>query len=161
MKIKKTLWFILLSVLWLPLIQAAFGIWKNTFVLKGAFVNHPEPVFSDTGWFSGTFQKNYEEFINDSIGFHNPMIGVRNQLDYSLFNKCHAYDIELGKDGYLVATTHFEAILGKTTTAVQHLDTLIKNFVFLADTLEKLNKKLTVIFAPSKGSYCLDKAPGW
>ena len=107
------------------------------------------------------FQKNYELYINDSIGFNNDFIRLRNQIDYSIFNKCHSSDIEIGKDNYLVATTHLDAALGKTKKTAQQLDTIIKSLVFLNDTLQKLNKKLTVVFAPSKGSYCLDKAPDW
>lgn len=161
MRVAKSILFILLlALLWLPLLQMNLNLVKSD-SLKGAFIPHSKPLLNDSTWFDGSFQYNYELYLNDTLGFHQDFIRLRNQLDYSLYSKCHSYDIELGKDGYLVATTHMDAYLGKTKTRVGKIDTLIRKLAQLSDTLARRGKTLLFVIAPSRGSFCLDKAPDW
>jgi hypothetical protein len=129
--------------------------------LKGAFVPHAKPKFSDSLWFAGDFQNKYEQYINDTIGFHQDLIRLRNQIDYSFFKKCHSYDIEEGKNGYLVATWHLDAHLGKTRARENRVDSVVMMLEELNDTLSKLNKTLFVMFAPSRGAFYKELAPSW
>lgn len=146
--------------MWVPFVQMVFPFAKSK-RLKGAFIPHAKPLFSDTSWLAGNFQRNYELYLNDTIGFYQDFICVRNQIDFSLFRKCHSYDIEVGKNDYLIATTHIDAHLGKLHTRLSKIDSTSKMLKQLNDTLIKLNKTLIVIFAPSRGAFYKDLAPSW
>lgn len=159
-KVKHILFGLLLIVIWAPLAQMVFPVIESN-GLKGAFVPHAKPVFTDSTWFSGDFQRAYEQYLNDTIGFHQDFIRIRNQIDFSLFDKCHSYDIEVGKKGYLVATWHIDSHLGKIRVREQRIDTLVGMLKQLNDTLVKMNKTLIVIFAPSRGSFYKELAPNW
>jgi hypothetical protein len=147
-------------VIWLPLAQMLFPVIESA-GLKGAFVPHTKPKLNDSMWFSGEFQKQYEQYLNDTIGFHQDLIRLRSQIDYSLFDKCHSYDVEVGKNGYLVATWHIDSHLGKVRCRETRIDSLVSMLNDLNDTLYKMNKTLLILFAPSRGSFYKELAPAW
>lgn len=161
MKVIKYISFgILLLVIWIPFAQMLFQVVESK-GLKGAFVPHAKPEFSDSAWFTGDFQKGFEEYLNDTIGFHQDLIRLRNQVDYSFFDKCHSYDIEVGKNGYLVATWHIDAHLGKLRTRESRIDSLVSMMAQINDTLNKMNKTFIVLLAPSRGAFYKELAPAW
>jgi hypothetical protein len=129
--------------------------------LKGAFVPHKKPKLTDSTWFSGDFQRAYELYLNDTIGFHQDFIRLRNQIDYSLFDKCHSADIEVGKNEYLVATWHLDFHTGKRVTRQSRRDSVVSMLKDLSDTLEKMNKTFVFIFAPSRASFYKELTPNW
>lgn len=159
-KIQHILFGLLLFVIWAPFTQMVFPVIESG-GLKGAFVPHSKPVFSDSVWFSGEYQRAYEQYLNDTVGFHQDFIRLRNQIDFSLFDKCHSYDIEVGKNGYLVATWNIDAHLGKVWVRESRVDSVVNMLKQLNDTLTRMNKTLLVIFAPSRGSFYKELAPSW
>lgn len=159
-KLKHIVFGILLLVLWAPLAQMVFQV-IDSGGLKGAFVPHAKPSLSDSTWLNGDFQKEYELYLNDTIGFHQDFIRLRNQIDFSLFKLCHSYDVEVGQNGYLVATTHIDAYLGKVRTRETAIDSTVKKLQDLTDTLSKLNKTLIILFAPCRGSFYKELTPYW
>lgn len=147
-------------IIWFPLANMLFPLIESK-GLKGAFVPHLKPILTDSAWFTGDFQTGYEQYLNDTIGFHQDFIRLRNQVDYSLFDKCHSYDIEVGKNGYLVATWHIDAHLGKLRTRESRIDSLVTMMAQINDTLNKMNKTFIVILAPSRGAFYKELAPAW
>lgn len=161
MKLIKTILFIFsLAILMLPIAEQQFKFFEFS-GLKGAYFQKNKPEFSDSSWFSAVYQKKYEEYIVDTIGFRNILIRIYNQLDYSLFNKLNAYDIVVGKNNTLQATTHFDAYLGKLNVKYRSADSLAFKLKKIQDTLSKQNKFIFFVFAPSKGSFDIDNAPYW
>ncbi len=146
--------------MWLPLFQMVFHLVESG-GLKGAFVPHAKPELSDSSWFNGDYQKQYEQYLNDTVGFHQDLVRLRNQIDFSLFDKCHSYDIEVGKQGYLIATTHIDYHLGKNHERPSKIDSTVNMLKQLNDTLTKMNKSLILIFAPSRGAFYKELAPSW
>lgn len=159
-RVKHILFGVLLIVIWMPFVQMVFPVMEAE-ALKGAFVPHAKPTFTDSTWFRGDFQRAYEQYLNDTIGFHQDFIRLRNQIDFSLFDKCHSYDIEVGKKGYLVATWHIDSHLGKLRARETQIDSLAGMLKQVNDSLIKMNKTLIVIFAPSRGSFYKELAPNW
>ncbi|MBK7669083.1 MAG: hypothetical protein IPJ32_18125 [Sphingobacteriaceae bacterium] len=159
-KLKHITFGILLLVMWAPLAQMVFQVVESG-GLKGAFVPHVKPHLTDSTWFSGDFQREYELYLNDTIGFHQDLIRLRNQIDYSFFDKCHSYDIEVGKNGYLIATWYLDSHLGKIYTKANRIDSVIFMLKDLNDTLGKLNKTLLLVFAPSRSSFYKELTPSW
>jgi hypothetical protein len=151
---------LLLTLMWLPLVQMMFPVMK-TEVLKGAFIPHAKPYFTDSTWFEGDFQKAYELYLNDTIGFHQDLIRLRNQIDFSIFKMCHSNDMEVGKNGYLIPTAHIDAYLGNVRIPEAAIESTVKKLQALTDTLSKLNKTLIILFAPNRGSFYKELAPYW
>jgi hypothetical protein len=129
--------------------------------LKGAFVPHAKPKLTDSTWFTGEFQRQYEQFLNDTIGFHQDFIRLRNQIDYSVFDKCHSDDIEVGKKGYLVSTWSLDAFRGKLRGREARIDTIVMMLQDLHNTFRKMNKTLLVVLAPGRGTFYKELAPLW
>lgn len=129
--------------------------------LKGAYIPHKKIKLLDSTWFAGDFQREYELYLNDTIGFHQDFIRIRNQIDYSLFNKCHSYDIEVGKNGYLIATSHIDYHLGKIHTRETKIDSTVTMLQQINDSLAKRNKTLVILFAPNRGAYYKELTPPW
>lgn len=158
--LKKGLLILILLLLWLPLMEKFCRYFKIN-VLNGAIVYHSKPVLSQKIWFTAGYQKEYELYFNDTIGFHNELIRLRNQIDYSLFNKCHSFDTEMGKEGFLFPVNQYATYLGKTKTAEGIFDFMIEKLAVLKDTLKAHNKNLILIFAPTKGAVHRSVAPDW
>ncbi len=157
---KKIAFGVSLLLLLLPLVETELKIF-NSAGLKGAFFPKAKPVLNDSDWFSGDYQKKAEEYLTDTVGFRNVLVRLNNQIDYSLYEKLHAYDIVVGKENSLQATTHFDAYLGKLRIPHVAFDTMSYKLSRLQDTLKKLNKFLFFIIAPSKGSFDIERAPYW
>ncbi|MDP1800552.1 MAG: hypothetical protein Q8L81_04320 [Bacteroidota bacterium] len=158
MVFKKIAFGISLILMALPLLETEFKIFDAE-GLKGAFYPKIKPVLNDSDWFSGDYQKQAEEYLTDTVGLRNVLLRLNNQIDYSLYEKLHAYDIVVGKENSLQATTHFDAYLGKSGAPRVAYDSMSYKLVRLQDTLKKLNKFLFFIVAPGKGSYDLERAP--
>lgn len=160
MAFKKIFFGISLLLMALPLLETEFKIFDAE-GLKGAFYPKIKPVLNDSDWFSGDYQKKAEEYLTDTVGFRNVLLRLNNQIDYSLYEKLHAYDIVVGKENSLQATTHFDAYLGKLKNSRVAYDSTSYKLSKLQDTLKKLNKFLFFVIAPSKGSYDIERAPYW
>jgi hypothetical protein len=156
--VKKIFFIISLSVFIVPLVETQFRFFHLD-SLKGAYTRKNKPLFTDSTWFNGKFQSPYEEYINDTVGFRSLLVKFSNQLDYSFFNKLHAYDIVVGKNNSLQATTHYDAYLGKLNIPYRSIDSLSNKLKLLQDTLSKKNISLIFVFAPSKGSFAISEAP--
>ena len=159
-RFKHIIFGVLIVSIWLPFAQMIFQV-LDLGGLKGAFVPHTKPKLTDSTWLSGDFQKAYETYLNDTIGFHQYFVRLRNQIDYGLFNKCHSYDIEVGKNGYLIATSHLDFHLGKNYMRTSRIDSLVSMLKDVNDAFSKLNKTLLVVFAPSRGAFYKELAPSW
>lgn len=158
--LKKIAFSLSLIILLLPAIET-FGKFFITNKLQGAYFPKNKPEFSDSAWFSNSFQKEAEDYLTDTFGFRNTLIRLYNQVDFDLYKKLHAYDIVIGKGNSLQATTHYDAYLGKLDIPHENFEELTFKLKRLQDTLQKLNKFLFFVIAPSKGCYALDKAPYW
>ncbi len=158
--LKKIIFSLSLLVFFIPLLETQFRFFSFE-SLKGAYTRKNKPLFNDSTWFNGSFQPQYEEYINDTVGFRPLLIRSFNQLDYSFFNKLHAYDIVVGRNNNLLATTHLDAHLGKLNIPFRSIDSMSNKLKLLQDTLAKKNISLIFVFAPSKGSFGLSDAPYW
>lgn len=129
--------------------------------LKGAFFRKEKPQFSYKDWFEGSFQPKYEEYLNDTIGLRNFFIRTRNQVDYTLFNTLHTYDIVIDKKGHLNATTHYDFHLGKPTLNTTSIDSNCIKLQKIKTEFAKMNKQIIILLAPCKGWFGLNDAPYW
>ena len=102
----------LVAALTVPAIQTTFQIIKEN-PLDGAYYMAGKPKFSIHAWFSGEFQEQVNQAIEEHIGFRATFIRVRNQLEYWLFKKVNASNVVIGKGEVLYQDFYIDAYLGK------------------------------------------------
>ena len=71
--IRSILFTILFGLLLLPALQKKFDIFSFR-PLTGEYIPATKESFTTAGWFDGGFQKSYEKFFEEHIGFRNPLI---------------------------------------------------------------------------------------
>ena len=156
--IKKVLLGILFILLFLPIIQSKFNFIEIK-PLEGAVTLSKDTNLSSNNWFSNVFQENEELFLKDNFGFRNFFVRLNNQVCFSFFKKVNAKDVIIGKDNYLYEESYINAYVGNDFLGKDSLDHIINRVKFINDTLEKLNKKLIIAFAPSKASFFSEYIP--
>lgn len=122
------------------------------------------PQKVENGWNTreemiGDFFANKEKLANQSFGLRPLYLKLRNQIDFSLFNKANAKSVILGKDGYLFEERYIEAYYGRDFIGQDSIDERVAKLRFVQDELAKLGKLVFVVLAPSKGSFYPEKIP--
>lgn len=150
--IKITLALILGGFFILPIFQQfqPFIRYKS---LDGEYTILDKPKFLWNNWFQGEFQEKCQDYINDNIGFRPWFIRTYNQVYYSLFSSSANNKIIKGREGYLYEKIYIESYLGLDYIGDKRMDTLFYKMNNLRDTLNKLNKELIIIIAPSKADF--------
>jgi len=157
--IKKGIFFLLLGLICIPSFQEEFNSF-NIKPLRGFFESAPLPEFSDSSWFNGAYQINYQKHINDSIGFRPFLVRLYNQIDFSFFSIPHAERVVVGKKGELFATGYIRGYLGQDFLGEKLIDEKVRMLKVIQDVLWKTRKIfLFVLIPPDKGSYCPERIP--
>lgn len=157
-KTKEIILILLLLCLIAPLLQSNFSFIHEA-KLEGAFVLKTKPTFNWKDWFSGKYQKNEEEYLNESFGFRNSLVRVNNQLAFSFFGRANAENIVVGKNNYLFQRPSINAYFGLDFLGNERIETRMNRLKFISDTLSKLNKNLILIFGTGKGSFFPEYIP--
>jgi len=146
----KQIWvFVLFGLLGISLFQQLTG----TFHLKslqGAFEETKKPEFTESGFKSGEFQKEYEAYLNEKSGFRDLLVRIYNQLDYSVFRLAHAEGVISCAGDNLMEEDYIFAYYGANFIGEKVIDQKMRRFRFVQDTLAKLGKNLMLILEPGK-----------
>lgn len=155
-KIKKALFTVIVLLLMLPLIQHYFKIAKQP-KLKGTFVKAPRP--KNKKWLNTSYQEAYEKYYNDTIGFRTLFVRQYNQIQYSLFNKIHAKDVEIGKNNYLFEGGYIRDYMGYNFVGKTTIENKIKGLKIIQEKLKQHNTEFLVVLAPGKASFFPEYLP--
>lgn len=159
--VKHILFTLLMILLVIPGLQGKFGLIAEK-KLKGSFtpVEKPDPGrFSWKTWFDGSFQDEFNNRLENNIGFRNTLIRLNNQADYSLFRQTKAEGVIVGTNGELFEEDYIREYLGLYFVGDSVWSRKASNLKAVQDTLAKLGKSLVVIIEPGKGSFYSDKLP--
>lgn len=157
-KIKNIIFSIILILLILPFVQEQFDIFKIN-PLKGSFKKLEEPEFSFSTYYSGEFQNKYNDYLEQNIGFRPFFIRVNNQIAFSVYDTALANWVTIGKRNYLYEENYIIAYLGRDFIGKEKIENKIEKIKFLQDTLQKIEVKLVLIFAPGKASFYPEYIP--
>ncbi len=158
-KVKYIIFVITLLALGLPAIQAAFNIFPEK-PLHGDFEKKDMPALTKQGWFSADFQAKLDPWLEQHIGFHNGLVRMHNQMDYSLFHKPNAEGVIRGKNGQLYESDYIRAWTGKDFVGEELLDRKLRQFRFLQQHLkEEFNIDLVLVLEPGKASIYPEDIP--
>jgi SGNH hydrolase-like domain, acetyltransferase AlgX len=158
MKTKRTLFYIIFILLLLPLGEKTLKFIKSG-TLKGNFRPAADIDFTLERWWTDSFQHQKERYINDAVGFREDLIRITNQIDYSLFDKCHADWTIKGKDGYLYQFPYVNAYFGTDFMGYEQILLRSRKMKAIQDTLTKLGKTFVLVYAPSKASFFPEHFP--
>ena len=150
--IKRIVFAGLFFLLCFPYIQSKLTIIK-LLPLNGVFEKINNPPFEFKEWFGGEYQKEYNKFTDQNIGFRNFFVRVFNQIDYSLFNLSHVKDLVIGKDGYLFHQGYFDSYHGKNYENDFIYEQKLITLVHAQNILKEKGIDLVTILAPTKARF--------
>jgi len=156
---KAIIFILLLGLLCLPAVQGYFTIFHEA-PLDGAFEDAEKAMLNKETWMNGEFQAIAEPWLEDHIGFHNSLIRVNNQLNYSLFHIPRAESVIRGKNGQLYEFDYIRAWMGLDFVGEKLLDKKMRQLRFLQDKLyEDYNIDLVLVLEPGKASVYPEDIP--
>lgn len=127
--------------------------------LRGTYKKIEKPVFSWPTWFSGDYQVQMDNRSNSKFFLRSVLIKIRNQIDFSLFDKVNADVVAKGKGNILFDKLYLESYLGQNFLGKQVIDERLSKIKAIQDTLTNLGKQFLVVIAPSKAAYFSDRFP--
>jgi hypothetical protein len=110
-------------------------------------------------WLTSDYQHSVEEYfiLNNSL---SPFfIRIKNQVEYTLFDKVNISGGILGKDNYLYENVYIDSYYGRDFLGEQKLRSYVEKIKFVQDTLRKLNKEFIYIQCPGKASFFPEYIP--
>ncbi|MBC7553477.1 MAG: hypothetical protein H7257_05820 [Taibaiella sp.] len=159
-KIKKCLFFLLLTVLWFPRLQDITNLFHSK-DLKGAYVLASDVEFSWGKWWAGGFAPAKDSFLADHFGFRSDFIRLNNQFDLMLFHKLHYNSSVYGKERCLFDDRYINAYTGRDCIGYGAMRERLLMVKAISDTLGRLGKSLVFIHAPCKASFYPECIPDY
>jgi len=127
--------------------------------LNGYFVNVEEPVLSDTAWFSGSFQQNFDTHFKENLRVRPNAVRAFNQMDYWLFDMVHAKDAYITEDEWCFRESGDFAVRGIDFIGQEKADERCEKLQYISECLAKQGTEVTVVIAPSKPWYHFEHIP--
>ncbi|GAL83221.1 hypothetical protein MYP_447 [Sporocytophaga myxococcoides] len=158
MKKEKFLVSLFIIFLTFPLLQHKFNIFPLE-SLKGAFREKHLPEFKTQDWFASSYQSSVEEYINDAIGFKPWFVKIKNQIEYSAFDKVNASNVIVGKNEVLFQDFYISALLGHDFLGEETIKTKVSKLKYVQDELAKNNVQFLFVIAPGKASFYPEYLP--
>ncbi|MEN8225298.1 MAG: hypothetical protein ABFS05_08055 [Bacteroidota bacterium] len=159
MKIKHSIFILFLALLMVPAIQGYFDVFQER-PLHGDFEVESRPTPTKNSWLDGSFQEAVDPWLEQQVGFHNALVRIHNQLDYTLFHLPSAEGVIRGKGGQLYEYDYIRAWTGEDFIGEKVLDKKLRKFRFLQYKLKnEFNIDLILIIEPGKASVYPEDIP--
>ena len=158
-RVKNIAFLLILASLLLPGLQSIFHPFPEK-PLHGDFEEQQMPALTKAGWFSGEYQADLDLWLEQHIGFHNGLVRIHNQLDYTLYHKANAEGVIGGRNGQLYEYDYIRAWTGRDFIGEKLLDSRLRQFRFIQQHLkENFDIDLILVLEPGKASICEEDIP--
>lgn len=158
-KTKYSIFIIILALMLVPGLQGFFQVFPEK-ELHGDFAEIEKPFLNGENWFDGSYQEKMDPYIEQHIGFHNGLVRLNNQINYSIFCKPLAEGVVKGKNGQLYEHDYIRAWTGKDFVGEKALDKKLRQFRFLQQYLkDSLDIDLVLVLEPGKASVYPEDIP--
>jgi acetyltransferase AlgX (SGNH hydrolase-like protein) len=154
---KGRLFFFMLLIIFLPLLQHVFGFIESG-KLDGAMTLHPDIKFTPSAWWSGSYQDEKMLFINDSTGFRPDLVRLTNEINYRVFKLLPSVAY-VGNNGYLFNREYIDEHEGRYYTDDVAIRSSLIKLKLVQDTLERMGKTFVFAYAPSKAYFMPENIP--
>jgi hypothetical protein len=111
------------------------------------------PDFTNSGWLSGTYQQQKEDWLNEHFGYRNTLLRLHNQIGYSWWNHSYTNAVVVGRDGYLFDQKYINAWNGSDFLGEEKIAVQVKKLAQVQQQLAELGTTVVVVLAPGKGSF--------
>lgn len=156
---KHIIFFLLIALLTLPVIQHGLKIFAIR-PLDGDYILTQRPQYTITSWMDGSFQNQFDRYLEDHIGFRPFFVRLYNQMDFTFFKKANAEGIVIGKNNMLYEYDYIRALNGEDFIGKAALDKKLSRFRFLQQHLKtNFDIDLLLILEPSKARTYPDNIP--
>ena len=157
--LKNVLFVFVLVVMIVPSLQKELNF-VNDSPLNGDFVEYDKPEFGWSSFYKGSFQTVYDQYLEQHVGFHNTLVRIKNQLDYSLFRKPNAEGIVIGKKDFIFEYDYIRELTGRDYVGYEFIDEKLRRLKYVQKYLKKTkNIDLVIVFLPGKASYYQEYLP--
>lgn len=156
--IKEAIYYLFILCLLLPIIQKQFQIFELS-PLNGVHTRSIQPILSLKSWQKGSFQTEYDKYINDNIGFRESLIRLNNQLKFSFFNIINSDGVILGKDGMVFHENYISSYLGKDYIGKDSITAFVEKVKTVQDSLNNRGISFFIMIAPGKASIYPENIP--
>jgi hypothetical protein len=117
------------------------------------------PKITKNAWLKEDFQKDFMLSFEQQIGFHNSLVRLRNQVNYSVFGISDVGDVVVGKEGYLFLGSYIKAYTGADFAGKEHIAINVQKIKCVQTELKKRGVDFFVVLAPGKGSFDSEYIP--
>ena len=157
--VKHIILVLILGTMIIPAIQGYF-----TFVgeqpLHGDFQAVEPLKLNQENWMNGSYQDKEVLRIEQELGFHNTLVRLNNQLNFSIFGKPGAEGIIKGKNGQYYEADYIRAWTGDDYIGELLLDKKLRQLRYLQRHLkDSLNIDLVLVLEPGKASVYPEDIP--
>ena len=157
--VKWSLLILLAGLSVLPAIQKAFRIFPSH-SLDGYTEPNPSPQFSAASLFDGKFLPAISRHHDLSMGFHNELVRLFNQIDFTLFRVTNARNVVIGKQDFLYEKQYITAHTGEDFIGVRIIGDRVKQFRSAQEWLQREHGILfLVLLMPDKGTFYPEYIP--
>ncbi|HQQ93272.1 MAG TPA: hypothetical protein PLQ93_01855 [Bacteroidia bacterium] len=125
--------------------------------LTGLLINDEKPELNRANWFSGLYQKESDDYNNDHWGLKEFMVRLNNQFYYRCFNQIRVNGFVLGKENYVFSEGYIYSAFGDDLMPEGEIQNLLVKAKVVQDSLHAHGIDLLLVYAPGKGSFCIDK----
>ena len=158
-RIKYFIFFFILGVLCFPALQSWIKVIPEP-PLHGTFIAKEKPLLAEENWMDASFQAQMDLWLEENIGFHNTLVRLNNQVDYSVFHKANAEGVIRGKGGQLYEYDYIRAWMGADFVGEKLLDLKLRQLRFLQQYLkDSLDIELLLVLEPGKASVYPEDIP--
>ncbi|PIE55877.1 MAG: hypothetical protein CSA34_06955 [Desulfobulbus propionicus] len=143
---------VFIGLLWIPTLQHSLGVLPQV-ELIGAEPPVPQAELTATAWFTGAFQRQYEQRRNIRFGLRPHLVKSYNQLQYSLFGRVTSgtgTSVIIGDDRWLYERTYVAKLNKPSADDGTLISTRVRQLRRLQDQLKARKKAFAYIIAPSK-----------
>ncbi len=162
LRFRNLLFSFVVVILVMPGLQGMLGFVHEK-PLSGAFTETATPDFGEftwKTWLDGSFQEEYNNRLEQNIGFRNSLVRLNNQISYSFFRQANAEGVIVGQQSELFEEDYIREYTGEYFVGEKVWQKKARQLRAVQDTLSKLGKSLVIIFEPGKGSFYSDRLPG-
>jgi hypothetical protein len=153
---KRILIGIIFFCLCLPAILSLCGYGRGQ--LEGYIEKAECPVMHKASIWSGTWQRDEEQYLKQRLAFSSKFIRLANQMRYSFFSTSKA-DVFVGKDSYLYQYGYVYNHNGENTSDKNTIVNNVTCLSHLRDSLQAHNTDLVVLIAPGKADFYPEYLP--
>ncbi|MDR0971619.1 MAG: hypothetical protein LBM25_04460 [Bacteroidales bacterium] len=157
-RIKRALFVSFVTIISLTLLRS-YVTYVRIIPLYGYTPKAEKPILYKENLFNGEFQTSCEKYAKENLGFMPFFVRVHNQFVYSVLSESPNTQIVYGKDGYLYDGTYISTVAGMDFIGDSAINEKLYRLSKVKDTLEKLNKKVIVMFAPNKTRFSPENIP--